>query len=645
MPDSGVKNNACKGDSLLVWDDEGSPPLGEWTTVLWRQYADVKNSSVISIAQMVEQNADELRARYLAWIYDLGEARIGERRVIDHLSLRPGFSYWWMSSVAQKFNISGVSQIDDAIKALALEMLVVARQTTSIVLISENHRLAACLQEMCHKKSISYEWRPGKALTNKYNLHWLYRSLPHAWRAFIYLAWYVLKAIPLLLQKRSAIPEHVGEVMFIDVLVHLDKQAISTGRFISNYWTALVGKLSEWQIKSSWLHIYYRHPAVSSPAKAQRLIERFSESSDGSQFHALIERSLSLRLLGKLLRDYFTVSRTLAHLRGIADIRPTGSDLNLWPLHAEEWSDSLCGKEAMINCLRLSLVEAAISRFPTQRLGVYISENQPWEMALVYAWKAAGHGTLIGTPHTIVRFWDLRYHYDAHSYLRDSDNAFLLPDVLAVNGSAAQHSILSSGYPVERVTEVEALRFLHLLCPQPNVTSRSTRNELRLLVCGDFLAETNRQILAWLEIAARSLPHDTVYVFKPHPACPLNSADYPVLKLEMSEAPLADLLVGCDVVFTSNITSAAVDAYCAGVPIVQMLNGETFNISPLRGLQDAVYVSNPMELSEALGNARSRKREVIEPYFYLDEALPRWRALLGLNALHDQLPTGKLYDI
>lgn len=632
MHECGVKNSADKGSTLLVWDADGAPPLGDWTTVLWRQYASVKDPSIISIAQLVEQKADELRVRYLAWIHDLGEARIDGRRVIDHLSLRPGFSYWWMSSLAQKFNASGASQIDNAIKALALEMLVVALQAKSIVLISGNHRLADCVQGMCLTKGLSYEWRPVKASAIKGNRHSLYRSLPHAWRAFIYLAWYVLKAIPLALQKRSAIPEHVGEVLFIDVLVHLDKRAISNGSFISNYWTALVEKLTEWRIKSSWLHIYYRHPAVSSPAKAQRLIQGFNKSSGESQFHTLIERSLNLRLLGKVLRDYFTVRRSLADLRSIGDVRPTGSDLNLWSLHSEEWRDSLCGKEAMINCLRLSLVEEAVSRFPSQRLGIYISENQPWEMALVYAWKAAGHGTLIGTPHTTVRFWDLRYHYDARSYLTGNDKGLPLPDILAVNGPAARESVLASGYPPERVTEVEALRFLHLLRSRSgNITRSSPRNELRILVCGDFLAETNRRILAWLEIAARSLPHDTIYVFKPHPAYPLNSADNPVLKLEMSEAPLADLLADCDVVFTSNITSAAVDAYCAGISVIQMLDGNTFNMSPLRGLKDVVYVTNPMELAEAIRTAPQRERRVAEPYFYLDEALPRWRKLLSLN--------------
>ena len=577
----------------------------------------------------------------MAWIYDLGEAQIGERKLIDYLSLRSGLSYWWMSSLAQKFNASGYSQIDNAIKALALEMLVARRQATSIVFISANHRLADCLQAMCQIKSIHYEWRQIKISTTKHNTFTLYQSLPHVWQAFIYLVWYAIKNVPFLLKKRSAMPEHTGEVMFIDVLVHLDKKAISTGIFSSNYWTALVGKLSEWQVKSNWLHIFFRHPAISSPTKAQNQINRFNEASSGSQFHALIERSLSFGILVRVMGDYFRVSRSYALLSNFNSIRPINSDLNLWPLHAEECVGSFCGKAAMINCLRALLIEEAVSRFPQQRLGIYISENQPWEMALVHAWKAAGHGILVGAPHTAIRFWDLRYHYDARSFLNNRE--FPLPDVLAVNGSVARRNVMASGYPSGRIVEVEALRFLHLHSScLGHAASRSTKNELRVLICGDFLAETNRRILAWLEIAAKSLSHDTVYVFKPHPAYPLNSADYPALELKMSEAPLADLLPECDVVFTSNITSAAVDAYSSGISVVQMLDGNTFNMSPLRGLQGVAYVTNPIELAEALENAKYRKLAVADPYFYLNDALPRWRRLINSVVLS---PTNNLYDI
>lgn len=619
-------------DMLFIWDADGVPPVGNWTTVLWAEYASHADPSVVSIPQLVDQHSDYLRSRYLAWIHNLGELRIDGRRVVNLLALRSGFSYWWMTSLAQKFNASGSSHINDAIKALALEMFVVARQVKSIVLISRNHNLGLCVQGMCLRKGLSYEFRPIRPLPYKYNLRSLYRSLPHPLRAYLYILFSLIAFLPFCLKKSSSMHECVGEVMFIDVLSHLDKRAVCTGSFISNYWTSLVERLAEWKIKSNWLHIYFRHPVAPTPAKAQRLIRLFNRSSEGSQFHALLERYSNLRLLAKVWRDYLTVNRAFARLRRISGIRPSGSDLNLWSLHSEEWRDSLCGKESMTNCLRLALFEEAVSRFPSQRLGIYISENQPWEMALLYAWKAAGHGTLIGYAHTVVRFWDLRYFYDPRSYLRNNDMDLPLPDTLALNGPAAREIVLASGYPPDRICEVEALRFLHLSRSHvSSVAVQSNRHEIRVLVCGDFLAETNRRMIDWLEIASKLVPLHIVYVFKPHPAYPLNSDDISDLQFEISDDPLADLLPESDVVFTSNITSAAVDAYCSGISVIQILDGSTFNMSPLRGLNGVVYVTNPMELAKALANSRYLNPIAADPYFNLNTNLHYFKNLFCSN--------------
>lgn len=646
MPELDV-GRADKDGTLLVWDVEGTPPVGDGTVVFWRQYAGEKRTGAISIPGLAELHSDELRARYLAWIYELGEAQIAGARVIDRLDIRPGFSYWWMSSLAQKFNISGSSRIDDAIKLLALEKLVFEQQSRSIVLATGNHRLAACVRHFCRNKNIGYAFRQGEAGQLQKNPRSVFRSLPHSWRAFIYLAWYVGKDLPILLQGKAAATRFAGEITFIDVLTHLDKRALATGRFISNYWTDLVGKLSEWQIKSNWLHVFFRHSDMASSAQARHQVDRFSENSQGAQFHTMVERSLTVRVIFAAIRDYLAIRRSWTLLSDIRTVRPAGSDLDLWPLHAEEWDDSLCGKEAMVNCLRVSLFEAATSRLTHQRIGVYIAENQPWEMALIHAWKAAGHGTLIGAPHTTVRYWDLRYHFDRRSYTGNRANDLPLPDLLAVNGPVAKGTILKGGYPSGRVREVEALRFLYLLRQKPHgETTSSAAKDLRVLVCGDFLPETSRRIISWLEVAAKSLPPGTVYLFKPHPAYPLSSADYPALQLKISEASLGDLLADCDVVFASNITSIVVDAYCAGVPIVQMLDGRSFNTSPLRGLEGVTYAATPDELVEALSNFRPRKSERGAHYFYLDAELPRWRNLLSIQSKPEKMhETGGALEI
>ena len=118
---------------------------------------------------------------------------------------------------------------------------------------------------------------------------------------------------------------------------------------------------------------------------------------------------------------------------------------------------------------------------------------------------------------------------------------------------------------------------------------------------------------------------------KPHPACSLKSIDYPSLDLYVTNSSLADLLSDCDAVFAGHITSAVVDAYVAGIPVVSMLDGKMFNMSPLRNLDRVVFVDNPYELAGALSKIGETEGSEAKPYFHLDRKLNRWRRLLDLS--------------
>ena len=55
---------------VFVWDAEGLPPDGDWTMILCRGSTESAFQSAVSIPKLVEDNADVLKARYLAWIHD-----------------------------------------------------------------------------------------------------------------------------------------------------------------------------------------------------------------------------------------------------------------------------------------------------------------------------------------------------------------------------------------------------------------------------------------------------------------------------------------------------------------------------------------------------------------------------------------------
>ena len=126
---------------------------------------------------------------------------------------------------------------------------------------------------------------------------------------------------------------------------------------------------------------------------------------------------------------------------------------------------------------------------------------------------------------------------------------------------------------------------------------------------------------------------------KPHPACPINPADYTEINFEISDQPLSDLLNLFDVAYTSCLTSAAVDAYCAGLQVISVLDPTALNLSPLRGITGVKFVSSARDLHNALLEISSQSHEDAKRinYFYVDPSLPRWRALISGNLSHEEV--------
>lgn len=623
-----------KHSSFLVWDDEGTPPEGEWVTVLWQSFNNDDCATMHSFPKLIEEHADALRPRYLAWIYDLGESQIKGKRLVDHLELRPGFSYWWMTLIAEKCNVYKSLQIFDVLKLLALEELVVTHSVSSIILMSNNKALTQAFRLWCKNAGLVFELRP--LLHGRENLtSWirrLYHLLPQPVLAVILLVRYICQRWPLRERNGNQNAGDNGEITFVDYLIHLDQKALTTGRFASNFWADMVDALDRSESKVNWIHHHIQHEAVSSTKQARDLIAHFNQRGMGRQYHTCLDGPLGIPVLLAVLRDYIRLacmSLRLTTIRG--HFRPVGSKLDFWPLFKQDWLSSMRGPTAILNCLGLNLFERTIRRLPRQKLGVYLQENQGWEMAFIHAWRAGGHGRLIGVAHSTVRYWDLRYFFDPRNYRRTGKNDLPLPDKVALNGPAALAAYRKGGYPADQMVEVEALRYLNI-ADLPRIANELRTGPLCVLVLGDYMPAVTRRQIQCLSDAMPLLPPDTHYVVKPHPSCPVKPSDYPSLQLQMSSCALPELLSECDVVYTSNITSAAVDAYCAGVPVISALDGQALNMSPLRGLHGVVYVTNPSELADALRNARNRERVIAEPYFCLDKVLLRWRKLLGLNS-------------
>jgi surface carbohydrate biosynthesis protein (TIGR04326 family) len=528
------------------------------------------------------------------------------------------------------------------VKLLALEDMVAVLRPTTIILASGDNVLAHAFSLWCRNAGMTFKWRRLKRRESPVSpAKWLYRSLPHPVQALLSLLRYLMQRWPLRQVGTKALSKSAGRLTFLSYFDNLDMEAARQGRFFSRYWTTLAEALAQTRTPTNWLQLYVPDESIRTAYCARNLVTGFNQTGQNSQAHSILDGVLGWSAITGTVRDYFRIVLAGLHLRKAPrNFRPANSNVDLWPLFRQDWRSSMYGSIAVSNCLFLNLLERTLVRMPRQDLGAYLQENQGWEMALVHAWKSAGHGTLVGVPHTCVNFWDLRFFVDTRAYRRTGKNDLPLPDMFALNGPAAIAACREGGFEDDRIVEVEALRYLYM-ANLPAAKGHATEQSnvgLRVLVLGDYMDSVTRQQMRWLVAASPALPADTRFVVRPHPNCPVEARDYPTLKMEIRRNQLAELLQDSDIAYTSNVTSAAVDAYRMGIPVVSVLDGDAFNLSPLRGLAEGVrFVTSPEELADALSSKGKpapgfKKAE----YFTIDPSLPRWKALLS-PVTHEQV--------
>jgi surface carbohydrate biosynthesis protein (TIGR04326 family) len=122
-------------------------------------------------------------------------------------------------------------------------------------------------------------------------------------------------------------------------------------------------------------------------------------------------------------------------------------------------------------------------------------------------------------------------------------------------------------------------------------------------------------------------------IIRPHPASDFSSEKYLKWQESVDRTDLSLLLERIDLIFCSNASSIAVDGYLAGKTILTMLNGETFNFSPMRGLNCDINITSPEELRASLSASALHNTNKKNKYFCLSKELQKWKTLFLRHSL------------
>ena len=616
---------------LVLWDSDEAIDLSADALVLWRSFREEASSDTYSLPELVENNASRLKAKYLNWVKEISFSDGGKGRLLDRMEIRPGFSYWWMTLLAEK-SVGKSPCIYVVVRLFALEDLCKKLQPKKIIINTSSLVLREVIENWCSSARIECEIYSGVKKSPLRPTDWSKLGvITEIVKSTVRICMYYARRSPLIGNLKNT-SLNSADITVVDYLVHLTKGSLLDGQFRSNYWTRMVDAVRASRQSVNWLHHYVEHTEVSSPKNAKQVLENFNQKNETLEFHTCLDAGLSWGVLGRVVRDYLNLLRYAWMLRGIRDdFRPSDSHLNLWRIYQNDWINSMVGSTAVWNCFTLNLLEVIITRVKPQKLGIYLQENQGWEAALIYVWKTCGNGKLVGVPHATVRFWDLRY-FHAPCLFKDSDrNALPRPNFVAVNARIAKDAYIQGGYPWAEVLDVEALRYLYL----NNMTRRKVKNaiedsphKIRILILGDIVPSINELVLRSVSDACKLLVRRVTLYVRAHPACPINLTSAPEIEFKLSEASLIESLQNCDAVLTGGGTSAAVDAYCSGIQVIQVLSPEQFNMCPLRGLPGVTYVRSALKLQQVIDDLTFASCVDRLAYFNLDDRIPGWKKIL-----------------
>ena len=620
------------GQDLVIWDSDDEP--GENGAVVYRWTGHHESGRVRSLWRYVEAHAEELRARYLAWIHDLGVTPVAagqSMRLVDWLRRDDGFSYWWMTTLVEQSTLKSPG-IVDAIRMLAVEAIIGESQPRSVRLVGGTRSIHITLRDLCGQLSIPYSRTGRRHRREAFTLRRMYRALPPVVHAVVTVAREPMKRWPL----RQVAPRRPSSreqpVCLISYFFNIDAALAKNGVFRSSYWGELPELLRDSGHSINWLHHYIEGGSVPNAAVAVDWTNRFNANAEREGSHAFLDSYLSWPVIGRVVVGWVRLVSLSVRLRGVRDsFRPAGSRLSLWPILAEDWTDSMRGPTAVLNLMALELFDEAFGGMPKQPLGIFLRENQGWERAMLYMWRKHGHGRTIAVAHSTIRHWDLRYFTDPRTLRDTSETRIPNADVMTVNGRAQLEAYRGVENPGIAIAECEALRY-SAFQGALNSGSNGRQGAGRILVLGDYVRESTMKLMSMLVDAASKVPKDMSFAVKAHPGCPVDLKAYPSVTFTSVSGPLDRVLGDFDIAVSSHATSAAVDAYLAGVPVIVTLDEGEFNLSPLRGQAGVTFVATPEELAVALrATASTPATHSAKDFFFLDPALPRWRRLLGMT--------------
>lgn len=554
----------------------------------------------ISVLEYLKLNEIEIRDTFFEMIDSYSKTQLEGKSLFEYYKIDE-YNFWFMSTIYEKSFFKS-PYISDVIKYLTVQKIIKDLIPESLVLINANKSLNEIIKNDCYNKGINFLAEKELHNQEKKRLNKIFFIV----RGILYYFRFVLINFNSHHKKQSFF-SNKDTIFLCSYLTHIDKYKISKDIFSSAFWGELPVKLNKKNKNLNWLHLSVKNQNADIEFRGLGV-----QRKNMLNRHNFLSSFLSLKSWLKIINNYITIVKRINRVNAKILFKDKKSISSLF---LKDFLDSSYGPILIQNLIYVEGFETLFKDTPKQEFGLYLQENQGWEIAFVNAWKKHKHGKLIAIQHSTVSFWDMRYE---NPYYKLHVSKFS-PDLFAVNGQSAKNHFKSFKYPSEKVVESEALRYLNL-----GLSTKKNKKK-GILLLGDTIEKATQEMLnTFLPI---SNEFNRKITFKPHPAkfIDIDKNQYPNVKI--TDLPLTFLLKEFDIVICCSSSGAAVEAFIKNIKTIIFIIAGDLNTSPLKDHSNVFFVSTQNDIRQAINSGF--KDNSTNDFFYLDNNMPKWKKILN----------------
>ena len=554
----------------------------------------------ISILEYLDSNEIEIRNTFFEIINSFSKTIFKGKQLHEYYNLDT-YNTWFMSSICEKSYYKS-PHLTDFIKYLTLKKIIKDTSPKKIIIVNANSRLNNIISHYCSRKGIGFEVDNEKIIRNKNTTNKVIFLI----KGILFFIRYFFQNLFSYRQKTSYFSDQ-KTIFLCSYLINFDKNKIAEKVFGSNFWGDLPEKIKNNSFRINWLHLSVKNNNPDGEFKKLGVDRKNNFNS-----HNFTSSFLTLGSWKNIIKNYITI---IKRVDGAKLIKVFSNERHIYSLFLNDFLDSSYGPILIQNLIYIESFDALFKHIPKQKIGLYLQENQGWELSFVNAWKKHNHGKLVSVQHSSVSFWDMRYK---NPY---SEKVFpFSPDFFAVNGNSARRHFEDFNYPTDKVIELEALRYLKL-------ESLYDNNKKGILILGSIVKKMTLEMLNIILPITRGI-NKKIY-FKSHPAQSIyiDNIQYP--NINITDLSLDKLLKDFDTVICCSSSSAAVESFILNLKTIVFVPTGDLNKSPLKNIPNVFFVSTKKEIAEAVKSNHHYSSE--KDFFFLNNDFKNWKKLLNMK--------------